>query len=121
MPRKRPTQHRWPPSRSRSSPIAFPRAQDEPTKLEATSSTQICLGRSQRVIASRHYPRLPRLEPPLPGVLHPRFNTAVGLVDALLMYRTAKAAPVDAASVIGAYIDGLPCAQRAQAQTSAQA
>lgn len=39
----------------------------------------------------------------------------VGLVDALLMYRTAKAAPVDAASVIGAYIDGLPCAQRAQA------
>lgn len=32
----------------------------------------------------------------------------VGLVDALLMYRTAKAAPVDAASVVGAYLDGLP-------------
>jgi AcrR family transcriptional regulator len=32
----------------------------------------------------------------------------VGLVDALLMYRTARAAPVDAARVIGAYLDGLP-------------
>ena len=32
----------------------------------------------------------------------------VGLVDALLMYRTAKAAPVDATRVIRAYLDGLP-------------
>lgn len=32
----------------------------------------------------------------------------VGLVDALLMYRTAKAATVDTASIIGAYVDGLP-------------
>lgn len=32
----------------------------------------------------------------------------VGLVDALLMYRTARAAPVDDARVIGAYLDGLP-------------
>lgn len=32
----------------------------------------------------------------------------VGLVDALLMYRTAKAASVDAARVIGAYLEGLP-------------
>lgn len=32
----------------------------------------------------------------------------VGLVDALLMYRTAKAAPVDAARVIAAYLAGLP-------------
>jgi DNA-binding transcriptional regulator YbjK len=32
----------------------------------------------------------------------------VGLVDALLMYRTAKAAPVDATTVIRAYLDGLP-------------
>jgi DNA-binding transcriptional regulator YbjK len=31
----------------------------------------------------------------------------VGLVDALLMYRTAKAAPVDAARVIRAYLNGL--------------
>ena len=32
----------------------------------------------------------------------------VGLVDALLMYRTAKAAPVDAVRVLRAYLDGLP-------------
>jgi AcrR family transcriptional regulator len=32
----------------------------------------------------------------------------VGLVDALLMYRTAHAAPVDAARVLRAYISGLP-------------
>lgn len=31
----------------------------------------------------------------------------VGLLDALLMYRTAKAAPIDAARVIGAYFEGL--------------
>ncbi|MFI5693854.1 TetR/AcrR family transcriptional regulator [Kribbella sp. NPDC051586] len=31
----------------------------------------------------------------------------VGLLDALLMYRTAQAAPVDAARVIGAYLEGL--------------
>ncbi|WP_138733397.1 TetR/AcrR family transcriptional regulator [Modestobacter excelsi] len=31
----------------------------------------------------------------------------VGLVDALLMYRTAQAAPVDAARVLRAYLDGL--------------
>ena len=36
----------------------------------------------------------------------------VGLVDALLMYRTAQAAPVDAARVLRAYISGLPLAQR---------
>jgi DNA-binding transcriptional regulator YbjK len=32
----------------------------------------------------------------------------VGLVDALLMYRAARAAPVDAAAVLRAYFDGLP-------------
>jgi AcrR family transcriptional regulator len=32
----------------------------------------------------------------------------VGLVDALLMYRTARAAPVDAARVLSAYFSGLP-------------
>ncbi len=32
----------------------------------------------------------------------------VGLVDALLMYRTAKAAPVDTARVLHAYLAGLP-------------
>jgi len=32
----------------------------------------------------------------------------VGLVDALLMYRTAKAAPVDATRVLSAYFRGLP-------------
>lgn len=31
----------------------------------------------------------------------------VGLIDALLMYRTARAAPVDAARVLRAYLDGL--------------
>jgi hypothetical protein len=35
----------------------------------------------------------------------------VGLVDALLMYRTAQAAPVNAARVLRAYISGLPCSQ----------
>lgn len=36
----------------------------------------------------------------------------VALVDALLMYRTARAAPVDAAGVLRAYLDGLcPVAQ----------
>ncbi|PJJ55380.1 TetR/AcrR family transcriptional regulator [Compostimonas suwonensis] len=32
----------------------------------------------------------------------------VGLIDALLMYRTARAAPIDDARVLGAYLDGLP-------------
>ncbi len=32
----------------------------------------------------------------------------VGLIDALLMYRTAKAAPIDAARVLDAYFRGLP-------------
>jgi DNA-binding transcriptional regulator YbjK len=32
----------------------------------------------------------------------------VGLVDALLMYRVARAAPVDAAGVLRAYVTGLP-------------
>lgn len=32
----------------------------------------------------------------------------VGLVDALLMYQTARAAPVDSAGVLGAYLAGLP-------------
>ena len=32
----------------------------------------------------------------------------VGLVDALLMYRTSRAAPVDAARVLSAYLAGLP-------------
>ena len=36
----------------------------------------------------------------------------VGLVDALLMYRTAQAAPVDAASVLRAYLGGLPLKPR---------
>jgi AcrR family transcriptional regulator len=35
----------------------------------------------------------------------------VGLVDALLMYRTAQAAPVGAARVLRAYISGLQCRQ----------
>jgi AcrR family transcriptional regulator len=35
----------------------------------------------------------------------------VGLVDALLMYRTAQAAPVDAARVLRAYISGLGSTQ----------
>lgn len=38
----------------------------------------------------------------------------VGLVDALLMYRTAKAATVDTASIIGAYVHGLAGAANAQ-------
>ena len=36
----------------------------------------------------------------------------VALVDALLMYRTARAAPVDAAGVLNAYLAGLPAADR---------
>lgn len=32
----------------------------------------------------------------------------VGLIDALLMYRTARAAPIDAARVLTAYFAGLP-------------
>lgn len=32
----------------------------------------------------------------------------VGLIDALLMYRTAGAAPIDAVRVLGAYLTGLP-------------
>ncbi len=32
----------------------------------------------------------------------------VGLVDALLMYRTARAAPIDASRVLSAYLAGLP-------------
>ncbi|MFT4235517.1 MAG: hypothetical protein QM607_11025 [Microbacterium sp.] len=32
----------------------------------------------------------------------------VGLIDALLMYRTARAAPVNAVRVLSAYFDGLP-------------
>lgn len=32
----------------------------------------------------------------------------VGLVDALLMYRTARATPIDATRVLGAYFAGLP-------------
>jgi DNA-binding transcriptional regulator YbjK len=36
----------------------------------------------------------------------------VGLVDALLMYRAARAAPVDAAGVLTAYLAGLPAAEQ---------
>ncbi len=36
----------------------------------------------------------------------------VGLIDALLMYRTARAAPIDAARVLGAYFAGLPASTR---------
>jgi hypothetical protein len=32
----------------------------------------------------------------------------VGLVDALLLYRAADAAPLDAPRVLGAYVAGLP-------------
>ncbi|MEZ3160985.1 hypothetical protein AB1K54_10635 [Microbacterium sp. BWT-B31] len=32
----------------------------------------------------------------------------VGLIDALLMYRTARAAPIDAARVLSAYFAGIP-------------
>lgn len=44
------------------------------------------------------------------GIADPSRHAAdlVGLVDALLMYRTARAAPVDAAGVLRAYLDGLP-------------
>lgn len=43
------------------------------------------------------------------GVAEPATHAPdlVGLVDALLMYRTARAAPVDAARVLRAYLDGL--------------
>jgi hypothetical protein len=36
----------------------------------------------------------------------------VGLVDALLMYEAARAAPLDAAAVLGAYLAGLPPRRR---------
>jgi DNA-binding transcriptional regulator YbjK len=39
----------------------------------------------------------------------------VGLVDALLMYRVARAAPLDAARVLGAYLAGLPTVAEAPA------
>jgi DNA-binding transcriptional regulator YbjK len=44
------------------------------------------------------------------GVDKPAAHAAdlVGLIDALLMYRTARAAPIDAARVLGAYFTGLP-------------
>jgi DNA-binding transcriptional regulator YbjK len=39
----------------------------------------------------------------------------VGVVDALLMYRAARAAPVDAAGVLTAYVAGLPTVSRSPA------
>lgn len=43
------------------------------------------------------------------GVADPAENATdlVGLIDALLMYRIAGAAPIDAACVLGAYLSGL--------------
>jgi AcrR family transcriptional regulator len=45
------------------------------------------------------------------GVADPAQHAAdlVGLGDALCMYRTARAAPVDAVDVLRAYLDGLAC------------
>jgi hypothetical protein len=44
------------------------------------------------------------------GIENPSFHAPdlVGLVDALLMYRTAHAAPIDAARVFHVYLTGLP-------------
>ena len=49
------------------------------------------------------------------GIADPSQQAAdlVGLVDALLMYRTARAAPIDSARVLHAYFAGLP-GQRAK-------
>lgn len=44
------------------------------------------------------------------GVADPAVHAPdlVGLIDALLMYRAARAAPIDAGRVLGAYFAGLP-------------
>ena len=49
------------------------------------------------------------------GIAEPTAHAVdlVGVVDALLMYRIAGAGPVDAASVITAYLAGLPSMGRA--------
>lgn len=48
------------------------------------------------------------------GIAEPSVHAVdlVGLVDALLMYRTARAGPVDAAAVLDAYLAGLPTVSR---------
>lgn len=44
------------------------------------------------------------------GVADPAVHAPdlVGLIDALLMYRTSKAAPIDSTRVLSAYLEGLP-------------